>query len=663
MKLIRLVSVIIGAAIAIGFTLHQSQAAASPSTMSAQSASAAPVLSVQPNALTFLAEVTTPTRQTQTLFFANTTPPTLLTWTIAIRPSNEVQPIVSPITGTNDATVTVRIDTGAITASGTYTANLIVAAEQTVTIGSPITIPINVIAVEQLNRIFLPLTFRNYPPPSPQPMQMGLTFVSAPEWNAPEERYQKAAGANARLNRWPMYWYEIERDAANHPRQFTWDLQDANVIRDIDHGLAINTILLGTPPGLDTGGNRLAPKPRVGIHYDRLPLGPNRISSVASPPQGLFLSVFDDNSDEPGSTKSINPNNRWAVFVNAAVNRYKPGGILAQSQSWSGDKGIRYWEIWNEPDFDLFFTGTITDYARLLKVAYLSAKFADPQAQIILGGMAHWQQPNWFTSVLDTISGYSDASANHYFMDDVASHNYSWAWQTFWYLFIDRTNLDARGLTNVGLWLTETGISTCDDPPGFGQRCDDPINSMYRGTIGEQADYLIQSATFAAWLKAEAFIWFQLYDDAGNGCDSRDGFGLVRNPSSGPCYSGDGSPRPSYTAYQIAASLLSNAQPYWRKRPTINQELIAFKRPLTGERLIVMWARDYVTETVTLTATGSSATLMFPNGITQTLVPISSTYTIELPAATNDNTPTADGKAPIGGSPRILIEVDPAITP
>jgi hypothetical protein len=337
---------------------------------------------------------------------------------------------------------------------------------------------------------------------------------------------------------------------------------------------------------------------------------------------------------------------------------------LAQQRGWSADKGIRAWEIWNEPDLDQFFVGSAADYARLLKVAYLAAKFADPQATVVFGGMVHWQKPNWFGEVLTALATNADAGANHYFMDAVASHNYAWAWRTFWYLFGDRSALDTHGLTNVGLWLTETGVSTCGDPVDFGQDCNDAVNSVYRATPSEQADYLIQSATFAAWLKAEVFIWFQLYDDAGNGCASRDGFGLLRNPTSGPCYAGDGQPRPAYTSYQMIAKTLADVLPYWRKRPTVNQEIIAFKRPFTEERVVVMWNRYYTTtETVVLTATAASAVLMYPDGTTQPIVPISGTYTIDLPPATNDNTPTTDGKAPIGGPPRILIESDPAATP
>ncbi len=32
-------------------------------------------------------------------------------------------------------------------------------------------------------------------------------------------------------------------------------------------------------------------------------------------------------------------------------------------------------------------------------------------------------------------------------MDKVAVHNYFWAWQTFGYLYPDRVQLDAHGLT------------------------------------------------------------------------------------------------------------------------------------------------------------------------------------------------------------------------
>ena len=78
---------------------------------------------------------------------------------------------------------------------------------------------------------------------------------------------------------------------------------------------------------------------------------------------------------------------------------------------------------------------------------------------------------------------------------------------------------------------------------------------------------------------------------------------------------------------------------------------------------MALWTRFNIADTVTLTATASSAQLIFPNGTTQTIYPANGVYTINLPAATNFSTTTNDGSAAIGGSPRILIESDPAITP
>ena len=39
--------------------------------------------------------------------------------------------------------------------------------------------------------------------------------------------------------------------------------------------------------------------------------------------------------------------------------------------------GIRYWEIWNEPDVSMFWNGFTEEFAALCKVAYESAKKAN----------------------------------------------------------------------------------------------------------------------------------------------------------------------------------------------------------------------------------------------------------------------------------------------
>jgi hypothetical protein len=60
--------------------------------------------------------------------------------------------------------------------------------------------------------------------------------------------------------------------------------------------------------------------------------------------------------------------------------------------------------------------------------------------------------------------------------------------------------------------------------------------------------------------------------------------------------------------------------------PTYTAELVALQNPHTGERVVAMWARDNLTMTVTLTATAPSAVLVYPNGLTQTLIAVNGFY-------------------------------------
>ena len=692
---------LLAALIGVAVSAHTSAANAAV----LQANSLGPTLLIQPDAITFTAHISYPALQTRTIQIYNTDPSMPMTWTITVNPSGTLQPLVSPVSGVDTGTLTVQIDTSPFTVTGTYTGAIRVSAEPTTTLGSPITIGVNLVLTDQFNRVYLPLVDKNFNASAPPPLpitttRFGFNFISSAEARAAEIRYQRAAEAGASLNRWPFYWYAIEQNPLSQPGVFSWAWQDENTINDIHHGLTIDAILIGTPPGLATGGSASIAAPQVGqganlqsdfiiFRQDAMPHpptpspeagqiaseegelhppllttvmlssgeGPGVRSSAANPPQGLYLSVFSDGTDTPGSGKSINPNNRWARFVYAAVNRYKPGGVLAQQQGWTNGQGIRVWEIWNEPDLGFFFSGTVTDYARLLKVAFLATRHADPNAQILFGGLANFEKPNWLRDTLNVIATYPDRDANEWFFDSVAVHNYVTGWNTFYHLYRARVMLDSFGLTDKTLWLNEAGVAVWDDPPG---PVNDP-NSLYRATMQEQAAFTIQAATFAVWLRTEAMLIFQLYDDFGNGCPGIDAYGLVRNVPNAPCNPGDGTPRPAHFAYQVVTRYFTGVSPYWRKRPTENQELIALQNPETGERVISMWARDTVTETAVITATASSAMLVYPNGITETLVPLNGVYTLTLPMATNTNTPTTDGKAPIGGAPRILIERDPAI--
>jgi polysaccharide biosynthesis protein PslG len=78
----------------------------------------------------------------------------------------------------------------------------------------------------------------------------------------------------------------------------------------------------------------------------------------------------------------------WAGFLRALVRRYGPGGEL-----WRGSAArqpIREWQIWNEPNFLLFWRPrpSPVGYARLLGISARAIRGADPGARIAAAGLA-----------------------------------------------------------------------------------------------------------------------------------------------------------------------------------------------------------------------------------------------------------------------------------
>ncbi len=53
---------------------------------------------------------------------------------------------------------------------------------------------------------------------------------------------------------------------------------------------------------------------------------------------------------------------------------------------------IKYWETWNEPDVSMFWRGSPAEFANICKVAYETAKAADPSCKVMVGGLT---APSW----------------------------------------------------------------------------------------------------------------------------------------------------------------------------------------------------------------------------------------------------------------------------
>jgi len=501
----------------------------------------------------------------------------------------------------------------------------------------------------------------------PRSERFGLCFVSSAEAPADSDRYEKATSTGAIWNRWPFYWDTIEKSSG----QFDWSAHDAVVIADIAQGFKIDAILLRTPHFYATSGLKTLPPPRIEQKPFPFPnFGTSRFAEVqrigtvcsTSPPRNLYEPVFDDGTDIPGDGKSVNPNNYWARFVYETVRRYKPGGVLAQQNNWPPGVGISHWEVWNEPDYSFFWSGSVEDYYRLLKVAYLAAKLADPDCFVLLGGLAIGIDPSWFPNLLQVMANDPDKglqiACNHYF-DVLAIHVYSHSWATYYFTRWASYLLRKYNLGEKPIWINESGVPVWNDYPGPAH---DP-NSPYRATMEEQAAYVIQNFAYGLYAGAEKVFHFQLYDDCGNNSpedEFGDAFGLMRNRSDAVCFPNHpnpNTPRPSYTAYKVASFQFAEVVPLWRYTPNNKEERIAFYRPSTGERVLVLWATVGSEVSAKVSATGDRATLISQDGSSGVIFPQDGFYFLDLPAATNQNLPNDDAYM-IGGRPYILVEKD-----
>jgi hypothetical protein len=478
--------------------------------------------------------------------------------------------------------------------------------------------------------------------------RLGITFINSAQIHASGNRYDLALSLGAGWNRYPVYWDRIEREQGI----YDWREYDELVIEDTTHQLQANAILLGIP----------------GFHRE------------GDVPRGLNEPIYADGSDFPKSADSaLNPNNPWANFVYNTVQRYKPNGTLAQEQGWRFGQGVRVWEIWNEPDLPQFWSGSVRAYARLLKTAYIVIKQADPEAQVMFGGLLYNTDNNWLALVLDIFINDPQGEQYNYYFDIAAVHSYSYPWRSGWLVLYVRETLNAFKIRKP-IWLNESGVSVWDDYPGpTWARLASDRSSL--ATADQQGWYFIQSTAFAWSEGADVVFYHQLYDDCGdqaagtnfpphNGelCASGaicwgNAFGLFRNESDAICFSQSpraGSARPVARAYQLMANVFGSQEFVRHETVQRNEDgssVIQFNRPQSQERISVIWNRRFEPITAEIPAEGNNAQLWTLTGNT-IITPQEGVYSINLLAAQEDSYPFINQNdiSAIGGPPIILIE-------
>ncbi|MGH2457577.1 MAG: hypothetical protein ACRDIY_01780 [Chloroflexota bacterium] len=477
---------------------------------------------------------------------------------------------------------------------------------------------------------------------------LGVDFVSAP--GSPplvsDQRYSNALQTGAGWDRWVIYWQNVETS----PGQYDWSGVDPVVAGDAARGLAVDAVLLGTPGFYATSASSALKGQAVDAPYGGLR---TLTSTATTPPQGLNEPTFADNTDLWTPGKAINPKNHWAMFVNAAVTRYHGQ--------------IHDWEIWNEPDFSQFWSGSVSDYLRLLKVAYLAAHAADDSATILVGGMMYWQWANaygdqaWLKQFLTLVTADPDAPANGDYFDVIPWHWYSRSTDVYTKTKSAESVLASFGISDKDVWVNETNVPACDEPAIQYANCNDypggvkPNGNWAAGyaTIEEQASFIIQAVAEGFAAGATHVFEFQLQDDG-----NADAYGLFRN---------DGSARPADAAYKLAVQNVEGFATV-RRSSANGVEAITFGVPgPSPHRTTIIWNDTGQPTSATVVAAGvapSGVSLVQQDG-TQRSIAASASYTVGLAPATdnrNFDQPWQANDYIIGGPTVFLVENLPSDT-
>jgi hypothetical protein len=283
----------------------------------------------------------------------------------------------------------------------------------------------------------------------------------------------------------------------------------------------------------------------------------------------------------------------------------------------------------------------VQDYYQLLKVAYVAARQANPQAVIHLAGLTHWHdvvfgRKPYLQRLLDEMRKDPTARKNNHYFDVATFHIYFRAETVFDILYSYRQMLNRYGLRKA-IWLNETNAAPADDPRHPW------INPMFSLTMDQQAGFVIQASALALAAGAERVAVYK-FNDIAPPLPGADSYGLFR---------ADGSARPAAEAFRAVTTHFAGV------RRTTYLKLTAYYvvRLERGDRVTrVLWARAGRAVTVRLRPTTNVAAVTVYNHLGQA-VPFTPDpygfYALTLPAAQ-----CADPRVGclIGGAPLLVVE-------
>lgn len=340
------------------------------------------------------------------------------------------------------------------------------------------------------------------------PLKVNAQAPSFPDWRfGVVESYvtpQEADALGVAWTRLTIHWAEVQ---AAGPDSWTPQIDEAHISAEEERGRLMVGLLIGIPSWA---------RDRKGL------------------PAGLWL-------------PPDHPENLWATFVRRSVDHYR--------------RSIDHWVIWNEPDIwdesapGHTWEGSVQDFARLQQVAYLVTKETNPQATVHLPAFTYYWDANYgreqyLGRLLEALSSLPQAAEHNYYFDVVTAHVYFQPHAVYEIITTFKELLADQGL-HQPLWLVETNAPPSADPAW-------PVSDpTFRVTLGEQAAFVPQALASALAAGAERMALYKLQDVPGDEAANPEPFGLLRR---------DGSRRPAFATYQVAARYLAGTRDARRER-------------------------------------------------------------------------------------------------
>ena len=171
-------------------------------------------------------------------------------------------------------------------------------------------------------------------------------------------------------------------------------------------------------------------------------------------------------------------------------------------------KYIKTWEIWNEPDISIYWrTQDVGQFAEFHKIGADAVRKADPNAKVVLGGIAY--RPDWIESL------FKDHGVSEY-VDVVNCHNYFETWhhnpvEEITEYVNDVYEVVKEYGNNQPIWMAEVGYSTFKQ----GSMVSDSYTAYYEYEHSPEyqaVDLVKRVALVRSTGQIDAMAWYEIKD-------------------------------------------------------------------------------------------------------------------------------------------------------